>query len=277
MTREELKKVLTSKGNKLANEAILSIKSGEPLEVLEKIVEAGASDRYYYRDPLHPRSRYRVEHVLDSCFDSSFGVVKERTILNGSAGAASEVVLGHLPSRPGRALHFAYLLDKGFSPGSNGYRGELFSSILKSCFYRDPSESAVAVELASILIARERVDIQKFAENNYEWTGSEEKLRRIMSIGATPTGAMLDCALSYCACAQGPGDPSSGRADVIRALLDAGASPSKKIGVAGSSRDQHAFLESHGLASRIITPCKNIASPGKTATPRSPLVHQVSR
>lgn len=277
MTREELKKVLSSKENKLAKEAILSIKSAAPLDVLKKTVEAGASDRHYYRDPSHPRSRYRVEHVLDSCFESSFGVVKEKTISNGSGATSSEVTLGHLPAQPGHALHFAYLLDRGFAPGSNGYRGELFGSILRSCFYRDPSESAVAVELASILVSRGKVDIQKFAESSYEWTGSEDKLRRVMALGAIPTGGMLDCALSYCTCATNSGDPEAGRADVIRFLLDVGVSPSKQIGRLGTARDQLAFLEKHGLATRILPPCSKIGSPVETKThsippsPRRPM------
>jgi hypothetical protein len=248
MTREELKKTLASKGNLLAKEAISSINSGEPLSSLKKIVASGAADRHYYRDPLHPRSRYRVVHVLDTCFDSSFGPVSGP--LKGSA-LSGGFTLGHISATPGRAPYFSYLLDAGFSPGTNGYRGELFSAIMKSCFYRDPSESCIAIELATILVAKGKVDIQNFAEQNYEWTGSESKLRTVLSLGARPSGKMIDCALNFCTCAQYQGDPSSGRADVIRILLDYGATPEKAIGRLGSSKEQMAFLTKHGLESRI--------------------------
>lgn len=251
MTREELKKVLASKENRLAGEAIEAIRSGSPLADLRDLVSAGASDRYVTRDALHPRSRYRVVHVLDTCFDSKFGAIRETRTTSASGVQRNEVLLGHIPAAAGRAQHFAFLLDCGFSPGSNGYRGDLFPAILKSCFYRSQGEGEVAMELAKILVAKGKVDIQKFAENNYEWTGSPEKLTRVMELGARPSPAMLDCALRYCACAKGPDDPEGGRADVIRALLDTGVAPSRPLGNSGSSQDQRRFLESAGLAARI--------------------------
>ncbi len=269
MTREELKKILSSKANSLASDAIKAIKTRSPLETLEQIVLAGASDRYYYRDPHHPRSKYRVEHVLDACFGSSFGVVSENTTQNAAGVRVEGFVLGHIPAATGTAPHFEYLLDKGFSPGSNGYRGELFSAITKSCFYTDPAESATAMELGGILVRKGRVDIQKFAENNYEWTGSEDKLRKVLQLGARPSPGMLDCALRYCACAQYQGDPKSGRSDVIRVLLDAGVAPSKPLGHIGSSRDQVSFLKSAGLYDRIATSSK-LMPPSTTSAGLAP-------
>lgn len=268
MTREELKKVLASKPNKLAKEAIEAVRGGEPLETLKKIVEEGAADRHYFRDPLHPRSKYRVEHVLDSCFGSSFGVVSEKTSTGSSCTVKGEFALGHIPATGGKAEHFAYLLDKGFPPGSNGYRGELFQAILKSCFYREPGERAAAIELSKILTAKGKVDIQKFAENSYEWTGSRDKLQTVLQLGAKPTPAMLDCALRYCACAANPGDPESGRADVLRDLLDAGATPSKPLGSLGSSKDQISFLKKAGLSERICGSTNPLPMPTRTGTGR---------
>lgn len=259
MTREELKKILASKPNRLAASAIEAIKARSPLETLKEIVESGAADRHYYRDPVHPRSKYRVEHVLDACFDSSFGVVSEKSTTSPSGLVSKGFVLGHIPASSGTSAHFEYLLDRGFSPGTNGYRGDLFGAIMKGCFYRDPSESSVAKDLATILVRKGLVDIQKFAESNYEWTGSEDKLRKVMELGALPTPGMLDCALRYCACAQYQGDPKTGRADVIRILLDAGVLPSKPLGNSGSSKDQVSFLVAAGLHERIASPARSLS------------------
>lgn len=270
MTREELKEILASKPNKLAAAAIESIKSRAPLESLQEIVSAGAADRHFARDPLHPRSKYRVEHVLDACFGSSFGVVAEKPAHSPSSPQARGVVLGHIPATSGTASYFEYLLERGFEPGTNGYRGELFSAIVKSCFYQDKAESSTAMELAGILVRRGLVDIQKFAENSYEWTGSEDKLRKVMELGALPTPGMLDCSLRYCACAPSLGDPKSGRADVIRTLLDAGLSPSKPIGSVGSSKDQVSFLESAGLYSKIDPAPRPLSTPRLPTTPVPP-------
>lgn len=277
MTREELKGILASKPNKLAAAAIEAIKTRAPLEKLKEIIASGAADRHYYRDPSHPRSKYRVEHVLDACFDSSFGVVAEKTSQHPSGHRVEGFVLGHIPATSGTAAYFEYLLDRGFSPGTNGYRGELFSAILKSCFYRHQSESAAAMELGGILVRRGLVDIQKFAENNYEWTGSEDKLRKVMELGARPTPGMLDCALRYCACAQYQGDPESGRADVIRTLLDAGVAPSKPLGRLGSSGDQVSFLKAAGLYERIVPQIPPLAASPSAPSPSAATHRQVER
>lgn len=266
MTRDELRKTIASKPNKLAGKAIAAIKSGEPLEALAGIVDQGASDKHYYRDPLHPRSKYRVDHVLDSCFGQGFGVVKEGVRKGPGGSTVSEATLGHIPASGGRGAHFAYLLDKGFTPGSNGYRGSLFQAIIKCCFYRDPDEAAVATDLAKILVAKGKVDIQRFAETNYEWTGSLDKLDKLVSLGAKPSPGMLDCALQYCICAPSAGDPESGRADVIRSLLDSGAKPTKPIGRLGSAAEQLEFLSRHGLSGRIGTARTSLVIPtGSTA------------
>jgi hypothetical protein len=180
-------------------------------------------------------------------------VVSEKSQVSPGGVKSGEFVFGHIPATGGRAEHFSYLLDKGFTPGTNGYRGELFTHIIKSCFYSDPQESAAAMELGKILVDRGKFDIQRFAENHYEWTGSEDKLRKALSLGAKPTPEMLDCALQYCACSSNTGDPKNGRADVIRILLDAGVSPSKPLGRLGSAKDQMDFLQRNGLAERLQT------------------------
>jgi len=271
MTREELKKVLASRANNLAASAIECIKSNAPLPELERIVESGAADKYYYRDPLHPRSKYRTQHVLDTCFESGFGTIEARTSPPLAGVIPRAVKLGHVPAKESRAVQFAYLLDRGFTPGSNGYRGPLFSAILKSCFYQDPVEAPIAMELARILVAKGKVDIQGFAEKNYEWTGSVEKFNKVLDLGARPSPLMLDCALVYCACAKSPNDPDSGRADVIRALLDSGVSPTKPLGRLGSSQDQLAFLSKHGLTDRIPV------RPAILSSPHQPQMSPTSR
>jgi hypothetical protein len=273
MTREELKQVIASKPNQLAAKAIAAIRARSPMEELEKLVVAGASDKHYYMDPAHPRSRYRVEHVIDACFESSFGVVSETRTNSPSGSRVEGFVLGHVPAASGTSAYFEYLVDRGFSPGSNGYRGELFSAILKGCFYRDTAESAVAMDLASILVRKGRVDIQKFAENSYEWTGSPEKLRRVMELGAKPKPEMLDCALRYCVCAQNQGDPPTGRADVLRTLLSTGLAPTKPLGRLGTAKEQVAFLEAAGLADKVVprsSPLPASHTPSPTASSTNP-------
>jgi hypothetical protein len=267
VTSEELKKTLSSKENILAGRAIETLRTGAPLEDLQKIIEAGASDKHFYRDPLHPRSRYRVDYVLDECYRPSFGVTKKNTTVTASGVVQKTATLGHHPAPSGYAQHFAYLLDRGFTPGSNGYRGDLFPAIMKACFYSDAGERSTAMELAKILVARGKVDVQKFAENSYEWTGSEEKLLRVIGLGAIPSPAMLDTALNYCLCAKNQDDPESGRADVIRVLLDSGVAPSKKLGNVGSSKDQREFLSTTGLLKRL----ENLEPHDHPLPPRSPI------
>jgi hypothetical protein len=245
MTREELKTTLASKANKLAGQAIEAIKKGESLEELQKLVEAGASDRYYYRDPAHPRSKFRVSHVLDACFDSKFGATET---------GPTSITLGHIQAQAGRAAHFAYLLDKDFSPGENGWRGPLMRAIINACFYRNESEEGAAMELAPIAIAKGKIDIQLFAENSYEWTGSLEKLERVLALGAKPTSKMMECALRYSVCAANSGDPVTGRADVIKKLAEAGCRPpsAEEKDAMRMSRDLWQWLETQSLETLLF-------------------------
>jgi len=267
VTKEELKKILPSKPNKLAQKAIEVIKSDLPMTMLKQIVDAGSSDRYYYRDPLHPRSKYRVEHVLDACLESSFGIIGQASSAKITGSHPPAMVLGHVSPSRDRSAQFEFLVDRGFQPGTNAYRGNLFTAVLRSCFCRDSVESSISIKLARILVDRAKVDIQAFAECSYEWTGSEEKLNRVLSLGARPSPKMLDCALQYCVCAQNQGDPSSGRADVIRKLLDAGIAPSKPLGRLGTAAAQLSFLEAHGLAERVLPPRPLLPTPRAPSTP----------
>lgn len=271
MNRTELTKQLNSKPNKLAAQAIALLRTKAPLESLQAVVEAGSSDRHYYRDPLHPRSKYRVDHVIDVCFESKFGVVKEQQVSTPSGTTFDNFSLGHIPATGGLTCHFEYLLEKGFSPGRNNYRGDLFPSIVKTCFYRDPAESAMAMEFSKILVARGEVDIQAFAENNYEWTSSEKKLQRVIELGAIPSSKMLDCALRYCSCAQNPGDPDTGRAEVIRTLMCSGLGLTPSSGDLRLSKDQQIFLKKNGIADLSPPPTPSLSAPFRLTPPPRPV------
>ncbi len=244
MTRDEFKEVLNSKGNKLAKAAIDLITSGGALEGLQTIVAEGCNHTYIERDPAHPRSKFRAHHVLDKCFDTHFGVVEQKE----SPGVIT-TVLGEVHHSEGREAYFKLLLDAGFTAGTNGYRGHLFDGILFECFKSDQTTAETrrerAKEFARILIASGRFDIQRFACSSYYWIGNLANLDTILAFGANPVGSgMVDVVLNYIACAENYSETHESRADVIRRLLDMGATPQKTL---HRQHDTRYRIESLGL------------------------------
>lgn len=255
-TREELKAALKSPGNKLAAQAMELIRQGGPIETLKGIIEKGCPHVFYERDKAHPRSRYHTRHVLDVCFESGFGIVEEKTSNEGTHEVMS-AVLGEVHQSQGREAYFKLLLEHGFTPGENSWRGGLFSHIINSCFYQDRTETegkqASARRFAKILIESGRYDIQHYAKNNYGWVGHPEHLDFMISLGANPQGSdMIDCALSYVGCSPNGTLTNEDRINTIRKLLDLGAAPERNLGRAGSSAlHARTRLEEAGLVERL--------------------------
>jgi hypothetical protein len=248
MNSEELKEVLKSKANKLAIAAIDLIQSGGLLEDLAQLVAAGCADSYVERDPSHPRSRFLTHHVLDTCFDTHFDIVKQT-----EGEGVFTTVLGEVHHSEGREPYFKLLLDAGFKPGTNGWRGRLFEGILNECFYPDHMTNAsrreTAKRFARLLIDSGRFDLQHYANTDYHWTGSLDKLAIILAFGANPAGpGMIDRALSYIACAPNSGEAGRSRADVIHRLLELGAVPQEK---SLGSRDKRYQIETFGLLEKL--------------------------
>jgi hypothetical protein len=249
VTREELKAVLKSNGNQLAKKAIDLIKSGGPIEELRKFVEQGCNHVYIERDPAHPRTSYLRHHVLDTCFDNRFGVARKEPLVIDGARVGTTAVIGEVHESEGREGYFKLLLDADFAPGSNGWRGDLFPSILDNCFYHESGTAVGRKEnskvFAKILIASGRFDIQNYACNHYQWIGTPQNLYTILELGADPKGpGMIDNALGYIACAANSGETHQTRADVILRLLELEATPEKSLRKRHDARLQ---IETYGL------------------------------
>lgn len=247
MNAQELNEVLKSNANKLAKDAIELIQSSGPVEELVKMVANGCGHTYIERDPAHPRTRFLTHYVLDTCFDTHFGVQKE-----SSTEGVFTAVLGEVHQSEGREPYFKLLLEAGFSPGRNGYRGDLFQGILFECFYPDqmtsPARRETAKRFARILIDSGRFDLQQYATNNYHWVGGMDKLETILAFGANPEGhGMIDNALGYIACAASSGETDQSRVDVIQRLLELGATPQKRI----TANDKRYRIESYGLLEKL--------------------------
>ena len=249
MTTQELKEVLKSNANKLAKAAIDLIEAGGPLEDLAKLVHQGCAHTYIFRDPNHPRSKFGTKHVIDTCFDTHFGVVEKTE----GVGVIT-TVLGEVHKSEGRECYFKLLLDAGFAPGTNGYRGELFQGILNECFYPDDmtreERRETAKRFARLLIDSGRFDLQHYACTNYHWIGSLDKLGIILAFGALPYGpGMIDQALRYIACAPSSGETHASRAEVIRRLIELGATPLASLRGRHEARFQ---IESFGLLDTLV-------------------------
>lgn len=254
LTRDQLKAVLKSKPNILAGKAIEVIKAGGPVSELEALVNQGAAHGFIERDPSHPRSRYLTSYVLDKCFESSFGVVKQETAKLESGVEMLTATLGHIHQSEGREAHFAFLLSRGFPEWSNSYRSSLFRHILDSCFYTHNGKETrgSARAFAKILADSGRYSIQHYAKNAYGWIGHPEDLDFILSLGADPTGSdMIDCALTYVGCDPSGGYTSEDRIGVIRRLLELGAEPKKNLGAAVSWQHIRLQLEKADLIPQL--------------------------
>jgi len=249
MTRDELKEMLKSKENRLAGEAIAAIRAGAPLATLQGLVDVGAAQTFYMRDPAHPRSRFRTEQVLDACYETNFGVVSESTEERDGRGIHT-AVLGEVHRSEGTLPHFRYLLSKGFTPGDNGYRGALFNHILKSCFRGERRENARL--FARTLAEAKAYDIQRFADNDYAWVADPTAVDFLIELGADPKGAgMIDCALNYIGCSPNSSEAPTGRVDVVRKLLALGAVPKKDLRKALSWQHIREKLEECGLLETV--------------------------
>lgn len=254
MTSKELTQALKSPAHKLAIKAVELIKSNGPLSELKSLIEQGCPDFYYERDSLHPRSRFYTNMILDVCFESGFGVVNQE-----KNESVHTFVLGDYHHSEGREAYFSLLLDAGFRPGRNGWRGDLFPHILNSCFYYAEKEKEIADRdrakvFAKILIASGRYDIQKYVARRYEWLGFVENVDFLIGLGANPSGPdMINCALSYIGCDPSRGQTVSGRADVIRKLLSLGAVPDKNPLQSYKDNFIRHALESNGLLESIAS------------------------
>lgn len=227
LTKDEFRETLKGKPNKLAEKAIASIKAQEPLRNLKELVEAGCPFVFYQRDPRRPRSSYTIAHVLDACFESHLGVVQEKEKTEENGVTMQTAVIGGVHHSQGREEHFDYLLSLGFTPGTNSWRGGLFSHIMNCCFYQDdPERRESARKFAKILVKHGKIDPNFYAKNNYQWIGKMENLKFLIELGADPTRSeMIECALRYLACSTSQGETHQSRIEVIKALLAAGAVP----------------------------------------------------
>jgi hypothetical protein len=265
LTREELKIKLASKENKLAGKLIDIIRSEETSDKLLQIESLLSktdeqtirnAEVFFKRDPSHPRSRYMMEHVLDSCFETKMIIVNP---LDNQPIQPQEVTDGL--SQPNQELVkvFKLLLRRGFSPGENSYRGSLTHHILNSCFYyanpnnpRELEKKKYALELAKILIGEGKFDVNRYAAHSYHWVNSVENLDTIIKLGANPKGnSMIDCALSYVACSPNSKEAPNDRTKVISKLLSLGAIAKQPLEDKISGRDIKIKLQEYGLLSQI--------------------------
>lgn len=230
MTKDELKKILKSKENLLAKKAIEIIKKAGSIQELQKLLDQGCPDKYYQRDPQHPRSRYRINHVLDFCFESNFGIVEKTSNQNQRT---TRIILGDVHQSSGRLEHFKLLLENNFQRGSNGWRGDLFEHILNCCFYAcrednsmEKARQSQAKEFAKTLCEKGSVNINTYAARSYTWVSNPKNLSVLEYLGANlKSSTLIDCALNYIGCSPNSGETPTGRIEVVQALLNYGAKP----------------------------------------------------
>jgi len=226
MTKEELKTILSSKSNLMAKKAIEVIKAARDPQELKDLVAKGCPDKYYERDPHHPRSRYRIHHVLDTCFESNFGIIEKK-----SDGKSATIKLGSVEHFEGRQEYFRILLKAGFQRGSNNLIGDLFEHILNCCFYkphndREKLRQEQAIEFAKILCQTKTININNYASRSYVWVSNPENLQILETLGADLSQSpLIDCALNYVGCSTNSGESPTGRIQVIQELLKRGAKP----------------------------------------------------
>lgn len=308
LTKEELREKLASKENKLASKMINLIKSsdeaqpepkeGQPivlknkprkilskgktarLDNVLKLLEKGCPDTHFQRDPYHPRSRYRVEFVLDCCFETQIvtqahDYMRNETIVgqnqencqncqnchdfkNSKTHDNNEAYL--LTEFDKESIEiFRILVKRGFRSGENSMRGQLTHHILNSVFYyanpkypKEIKKQKYAYELSKILIGEQKIDINKYASNSYLWVGSIENLNKILSLGADPKGnALIDCAIAYVGCSPNSGENPEGRTKVIKELLKLGAWAKEPIEKRVGDMAIKKKLHEHGLLSQV--------------------------
>lgn len=251
-TSKDLTEALKSPANKLALAAVELIRSAGPIETLERYIAEGLP--YNYRERAgKARTKFYDKMVLDTCFESSLGVIKTENLASSTVAT-----LGSVHQSEGRDRHFDVLLAAGFPAGRNNWSGELFKHILSSCFYEQGSErQKQAILFAKVLHKHHPDQIQRCACHDYCWVGYLWKLQVMLDLGADPINpwippsspgytrqsTMIDCALRYVGC-----DPAEERIEVIKALLKLGAIPREKVHLSDSYKGHHQIaLEKAGL------------------------------
>lgn len=252
LTKQELKEILASKQNKLAGKLLELIKSNttDKLTKVTDLISLGCPDVYYKRDPSHPRSRYLIDYVLDSCFDNQ------------------EIIQPYPPTKmdteeppPYHEMVniFKLLVTKKFKSGESTFRGNLNHHIMNSSLYyanpnspKEVSKKNYATELAKILIKNKRIDINFYAGHSYLWVNSLENLEKILSLGAQPSGHnLIDCALSYINCSPSSNENPNDRIKVISKLLTLGSTAKEPLEKKISGTSIKKKLEEHGLLEQI--------------------------
>lgn len=225
-TREDLREVLKSKENRMAVRAIEIIRNQGPIEELQKLIDSGCPGMACERIPR--KQRYRVTSVLSACYESWFGVIRERP----TGGGAVSMELGIVHESAGREKYFELLLDHPqFTADNNEWRGDLFRHIYNCCFYqgRDDKEQRRQGLIFARILARKRPEtLQHYVVNHYGWNGHPDNLKTVLDLGADPTGpGMIDCALNYLSCDPQP-YTTEDRIAVVLQLLELGARPERK-------------------------------------------------
>lgn len=258
LTKEELRNKLASKENKLAGKLIKLISSNDSdkLSKASKLLSLGCPDIFYKRDPSHPRSRYRVENVLDSCF-SCFDTAP--TFSQAGANLDGEFKTQEDTNHDGIAKIFRLLIQNGFKAGNSSFKGCHANHILNNIFYKtnpnktnEISKKNLSLRLGKILVEEKVIDINYYAGNSYLWVNSLENLENIIWLGAETQGNnLIDCAISYVSCADDFNQSPTPRVEVIKKLLQLKAIARKplemRIGVDGIKSK----LREHGLLHQI--------------------------
>jgi len=253
MTKEELKEKLASKENKLAiklADLLSSYASSdntenkphkrEILEEVKRILDLGCPQMFFKRDPVHPRSKYRIMHILDICFD-----------------AISNIRNNNSPHKEDLINIFEFLVRSGFEEGTNTFRGNLSTHILNNCFYpitneKERENQKTCIVLAKILINNGKVNITTYAKGSYLWVNCPKKLQRILDLGANPKGeALIDCAISYIACSPNFQELPTDRIQVVQNLLNLGAVAKRPIEQRVGDKEIKEKLLEHGLLAQI--------------------------
>jgi hypothetical protein len=263
LTRQELKDKLASKENKLAEKLLELIKSDE-LNSEEKLlkltnkapdIEKGALDHnqpcnspdiIYKRDPAHPRSKYRIVYILDSCFEH---FVCKDNIKNTDTKKEIESL----------TKIFTLLVQRGFRAGESAFRGNLNQHILNTVFYsinknnsKEVFQQKLCIELSKVLIKENRIDINLYAGNSYLWVNSPENLEKVLSLGAKAQGSnLIDCAINYIACSPRHNETPKDRIRVLNKLLRLGCIAEKAIEKRVSGEQIKEVLQEHGLLGQI--------------------------
>jgi len=264
MTPIELREILASSRQRLAEQALLVITRGGSPDELRKLFSLGAADRVYRRDERHPRTRYHVEFLLDAAYDDPgrpvFPVIERSAV--GTVQSFTFDFGGDLAARDdwkNRLALFTTCLAHGCKGGSNGYRGALEQHIMNSVFRRAESVDP-ELAFAKALIAAGRASANNFAVHSYYWTGSPQKLSLLREIGANVRHpGLLRCALRYLGCTLQPGDSEASAIAQIVELLDAGAVLTTEeaadffFGWDSTAANARACLRRAGLEDRVFS------------------------